>query len=838
MKASRLARGTAAIAGWSASHPRIVIAAAALVVAASLLAIARAPFSTSLGVMLGDSTPSAAAFARVTMQHREIDELLVVARVGDDAIQPAAARAMLLGYAQELEEALASAPWAPSMVERVRYRPDPQEAAYLKEVVLPAGAFFLSDDGFGRLLERLRPEEMRRALARGESLISAPGPAASAIARNVLRDPLRLAELVDAANTGRDGGLEGDFSPDGRSLLIRIAGRFPSANLEFAARFWGRVGAQARNIDMPGVRVNIGGSYAIAAYTSSVIRADSIRATLLSVALLLAVFAVFYRSVLAPVVICTTAAVGILFGFGVYAALGWSLTPLTAVVGAVLAGLGVDYGIHFLSNYRSQRAEGLAHVPAARAAMLHVGPATTANCVTSMVGFVAVAPSGIAALRDFSLIGTLGLAGSLLAVFLLMPALLPRAGRTDRAPRAPALAARIAEYAARRPRALLATGAALALGAVTAAWLGGVVPPLGSDASVIHPRPSPPLEVTEEVTRAFASRGETIVVEVRAADFPQLLARAHDAARALRDPALRDAGVTAVVGLPSLLPDPRVAPRRAARLAEFDPDAVLADFDAAVAASVFDPAAFADYRDFLRTLVSARHGPTLDDLRRYPELADRVVPAAGDPTSTVLAVGFDTPLSARAGRDTAVTALRRALNGVPGTTPTGMSVIGYDLEQATRAALPTSLAVSVGLVILSLFVFLRTPRGVGLALLPLLFGSLATYAVIVAAGIPLNPVNAAGLPLLAGIAVDAGVYIVAAARERAPGAAWLAATLHAVLAASVTTITGFSSLLWTRTPAVRSLGLLTSIGIAAALAAVILILIPVLALMRSRGVRV
>jgi predicted exporter len=449
-----------------------------------------------------------------------------------------------------------------------------------------------------------------------------------------------------------------------------------------------------------------------------------------------------------------------------------------------------------------------------------------------------VGPSGIAALRDFSLIGVLGLTGSLLAVFVLMPALMPLVGSPGRAARTGSAAGGIAALAGRRPAALLTVGGAVVIAAVAGAAIGGFVPPLGSDLTVIHPRPNPPLEATERVTRAFGSRGETIAVEVRAANFDELLSRAHDAADALSTPALREAGVTAVLGLPSLLPEPGVTATRAPRLGGLDPERVLADFDSAVSASAFDPAAFAGYREFLLRLVAAREGPTLADLRGYPALAERVLPQSGEPTSTVLAVRFDSPLSSRAQRDAAVLALRHALAAVPGATPTGMSVLGYDLEQATRAALPRSLTISVALVVLSLLFFLRTPRGVALALIPLLFGSLVTYAVIVACGIPLNPVNAAGLPLLAGIAVDAGVYIVAAAREQAPGTPWLAATLHAVLAASITTVTGFGSLLWTHTPAVRSLGLLTSIGVTAALAAVILILIPLLALARSRGVRV
>ncbi|MCH7861802.1 MAG: hypothetical protein IH998_08960, partial [Proteobacteria bacterium] len=96
-------------------------------------------------------------------------------------------------------------------------------------------------------------------------------------------------------------------------------------------------------------------AYAIASAAQHAIRADMIRSIVLSILFLQILYLLVYRNfwmlpaALAPV------ALGILVAFGAFSALGMSLSPITAVIGAILAGLGIDYSIHSLSQYRRAR---------------------------------------------------------------------------------------------------------------------------------------------------------------------------------------------------------------------------------------------------------------------------------------------------------------------------------------------------------------------------------------------------------------------------------------------------------------------------------------------------
>ena len=134
-----------------------------------------------------------------------------------------------------------------------------------------------------------------------------------------------------------------------------------------------------------------------------------------------------------------------------------------------------------------------------------------------------------------------------------------------------------------------------------------------------------------------------------------------------------------------------------------------------------------------------------------------------------------------------------------------------------------------------LAIFFRRPADVLLALVPAAAGLLAMTAAAAWFGWTLNVINLIAVPLVVGIGVDDGIFVVAIARRcRRAGLGrevlmgQLAASTHAVVMTTLTTGLAFGSLAFTSVPAVRSLGLFTAAGVGAALAATLLILVPLL----------
>jgi predicted RND superfamily exporter protein len=768
-------------------------------------------------------------------------------RAADDA-----GRRELVEFALRFQATLGSDPEAQRLVAWARFGRDPEFARFAREVMLPSGAFYLDDAALQELVRRMRPDRVRERIARNETLIAAPGPAGGALADGVRNDPLRLFELIPSelsaavgAGSGREGRSIGSaggeatgFSGDGRALLIQIGGRRSSSDLDFAVQLTDAVASRASASNTTGLRVDLAGPSAIAATTSRVIRGDAIVTTLASVALLYMLFVIFYRRWMAALLIGWVAVVGILAGIGVFALFASAVSPLAAVIAALLAGLGVDYGIHFMSHYDACRAQGLDSASASIEAFRRMALPIVTNCFTSIFGFASLWPSDTQMLRDFAVMGASGLLGALASVFVLMPAMLRLFDRGSHAgvPGGPRFGG-LADIVAHRPRMWMTSSLVVLSVAVGAAGLQGFIPTLESDLTVMHPRPNRALDVTGEVVTRFSGQGEFIPVEVRAESSEALVAKAHDAARALRSEACQEVGVVGVSGLHQLLPDPRGVSRALDGLAEADAERAVRSFDAALAESVFDPSYYGAYRDMLRSLLSSRQPPAVAVLSTFPSLAERLFPASAldagtPPTDTVILVRLSSPLHDRAQRRRTMDVLDKALAPFPGVTVAGVAAVSDELEDATRASLPQAVAISVVLVIGWLLIVFRKPMDVCLALIPLVFAALATVAFMVATKQKFNPMNSVAIPLLDGIAVDAGVFLVSAARAHSGTRdglrPHLRTTAPAVLLAATTTMTGFGALWFTHTPAIRSFGMVAAVGIFASMCGALFVLMPIL----------
>lgn len=841
---SRAARSVGRISAACATHWCVVIACALVVLVASIVLLARMRIDSSLEAMLGRDAEAAGAMHRVTTRYRAGDSLMVLISADNSQTDPKPA---LRRYAQVLVARLELLDRDAQLIEWLRLGPDPAVPRFAAEHMLPAGAFFLDDAGLDEFAARLARKSMAEQFARNESLIATPGPAGSVLADRVLADPLRLFEIVPESMRAKP---DAEYSIDEQAVLLRIGARAPPGDLVAAGRLEDLVrvavaetAADARDA---GLRVELGGAAAIATTATRTIRHDSIVSTVASVALLYILFVVFYRRWSAALLIGAVAGVGMLAGFAVYASFSSTVSPLAAAVAALLAGLGVDYSIHFLAHYDVCRAAGDSPREAVgRTAERMLLPITT-NCMTSIFGFASLWASDIKMLRDFAMMGSAGLIGALIAAFLLLPALLAGVDRAARSPGArPARFGVVADVVAARPRRWMISTLVILGVLVVCAGVRGIVPSLEADLTKLHPQPNPALRVTNEIISRFTSQGEIIPVEIRAESSDSLVVAAHVAAESLSTPACRAAGVEAVLGLHQLVPDPRRYEATRGVLSRLDAARFVTDFNGAVDESAFRIEAYEGYRDAVARMISTREPPTLRNVLAVPSIAERLFPHeqladGSDVRETVLLVRLSKPLHERAVRDATVSTLREALRNSPGATVAGLPAVSVELEAATRTGLPISIAVSLGLVLVWLIIVFRSPIEVLLALVPLACAAVFVLCFMSLTGTALNPINCVAIPLLDGIAVDAGVFLVAAARtgrrSGEPLAAEFRPTLHAVLLAVATTATGFASMCFASTPAIQSLGLVAAVGIIGSLVGAVAILVPLL-LMRGTSSR-
>jgi len=98
------------------------------------------------------------------------------------------------------------------------------------------------------------------------------------------------------------------------------------------------------------------------------------------------------------------------------------------------------------------------------------------------------------------------------------------------------------------------------------------------------------------------------------------------------------------------------------------------------------------------------------------------------------------------------------------------------------------------------------------------------FAGMALCGLPLNPVNLIVTPLVFGIGVDYGVYVVARAQDCGDIAVALRLAGRALFVTALTTAAGFGFLALSRYPFLAGLGLLTGIGLLLCVALAVVLL--------------
>jgi predicted RND superfamily exporter protein len=798
--------------------------------------------------MFSKNEPAAVAMTRVLNDFAAVEELLVLATAPGDAPAPE----KLTAFADRLERAVAGDAKASRLSAGVLWRADAEQKAFFEKVLVPNGLFYLDDTAFNAAQQRLTRPEMEKQIRRNESMIATPGPAAQALSKVLLKDPLHLHEFVlDKVAGSRPfktyDNSDAFLSADGQSILIRVRGTRPVSDLEFSHDFTESIEHLSRQVNGDALELHFAGSYAIAAASQKAIRADMIASVVSSVVLLQVLFLVAYRRPFRSFLLALTpVAVGILYGFGAYAVLTPTLTPINAVIGGILAGMAIDYSIQFLAHYERRRASTDA-AAAAVGTLKTLWPAMLAAWATSVIGFAAIGSSDVKALKDFSLLGALGLTGAFVATLALLPALLVittrRTSTGDRLLRfnpAPLLAT-----IAARPEAPLLVAGVLLVVSVGVVLLPGDRLPLESDLAAMHPKPNPALDAQDIIARRMGMAPGALAIHLRASSASELLALAHDVQRRLNTPTVKEAGVTATYGLATLLPDPTVAPSRVAAIGPAVADRVVGDFQSVIEDSLFQPKAYAPYTGFLRHMLTARSAPGIDALVPYRSLAETVLPkstfapSAPAPTEAVTLVFLGKPTEQRAVRDTAVAAIRAALDGLPGATLTGLSVLSHDAELNVRRQLPRLIAVAFGIVAAYLLVHFRNLADCSLAVLHTLFSLVCLLAFMRLTGQKLNMMNLVAFPLLIGIDVDYAIFLITSVRQRARMTAdqlvdHLATNASAVLLCAASTFLGFGSLITTSVPAVRSLGTIVAAGIACSLLATFFLVTPLVLILSAR----
>jgi uncharacterized protein len=680
-------------------------------------------------------------------------------------------------------------------------------------------------------LARLQPGGMPAALASTRELLSLPSADITALVRE---DPLGLSDLLRAQLGGSRSALQIGTSPDGyltadgRQRLIIARPKRPPFDADFSRALFARLDAIAAERagaltaddgePRPPVQVTFAGGHRIALEAEAVVKRESLVNGLGSLALILPLLFITFRSAWLVFVGALPSSVSLLVVLGLLGFSGATLSAAATGASAMLFGLGVDGVVLLYVTHRLALAEGRSPDEAIRSlagpsASMLLGMWTTA---ATFLGLVVV---------DFPSLEQLGLLiGLSMIVCGVLTLVMVPASLSSRAPQRRVRALRLprlAVFVQKRRRAVLVVAALVTVLSGYFATMLRVNPTLERLRSV-----TPGASELEKVTNAFALPEGVLVVLAKGRDLQALL----EANETLMD-RLRARVPSLVVQAPSaLLPSERTQRERLDAIVKAvpAPGAVRAALEQSGVEAGFRPQSFAGFAARLDRMLDGSQRLTREGFEAHGlgDVMDRLIVPAND--GWLLAT-YAFPAST--GESDSLRAVVDAIGG--GQVVTGLPLVNEEMSASFLPQFVRGLGVGSAIVVALILVTFRDWRLALLTLVPTAIGLLWAAGILGLVGFELDLFSVFAVVTFVGIGVDYGVHLVHRYCERADAVDATAALAPVILVAGAITLLGYGTLIGSSYPPLQSIGVVSAVSVVTLVAASVFVLPALLARHRA-----
>ncbi len=635
-------------------------------------------------------------------------------------------------------------------------------------------------------------------------------------------------------------------------------------------------------LQFPDVEIGLTGRPVLQADEMMTTERDMRFATIIALGCVLVLFVLAFRRLRRPLFSVLTLALSIVLTLGVVTATIGYLTLLSVVFTAMLVGLGIDFGIHFVARYQDELLERDDVGEAICRSLETTGRSIGMGAVTTAAAFFTILLVDFQGLRELGFIAGVGVLICFVSMVTFLPALILVADRHSakrrrlhppRPVRVPFIA-----HLARHPRLTLATFGVLSV-------LGcGMIRGLPYNSNLIELQAQELESVKYERLVIEESNFSTwfcaFIVDSQAA-VGETLARLEKA---------KEAGI---LGDTESILDYIPADQERKRLVFAEAWSAVEQVEFSQPSAEVDAAALSESLDGLLdslddlASLSLQRGNVdaageLDGLtRRVEGLTDLL--ASADVAATAALGTFQAgwlgdlhsllgglrdslrPTELRPGDLPYV--LRRRLTSTDGSRylvyafpsrdiwqdrnmeefvaamrevdpkVTGAPIQVYESSWRMHRGFLLAAVYSICVTLVFLFLDLRNLRDTILAMVPVLVGLLWLLEVLPVLGLTFNLANFFALPILIGAGIDGGVHIVHRFRETGSAVKVLTTTCSAVTLSFLTTMAGFGAMVFASHRGIRSLGEMMVAGLTCVLIASVVLLPALLQLVEKRIVR-
>ena len=698
----------------------------------------------------------------------------------------------------------------------------------------------LGPEGARNALARFQPESLEAALLHSREALTIPG---TSVRELIQRDPLGLVLDLRSRFTANkafsqfDPAADGYVSSDGSSRLVIAKPIGPAFDAEFCKELLDELADVERRVRsaatsvvnneddeddeaLPPVLIEVAGAYRDTLEAETLIRSEMTFNTFVSLALLLAVVFVVFRSY--SILLCAATTLG-LAGLLAMVVVGLARGELLAAASggaAMVFGLGDDGLMLLYVRFLEERARG-ASLEAATRCLSQTMSSVFLAYITTVATFAALMFIDFPSLEELGRLVALGMVLSAGLTLLFVPAFLSFHRSTGRegSPRLP----RLAELVERRSTAILWTAGALTMASLLA------LPRLVVIASLEKIQPhTEGSAIEDELEERFQLEKNVMLVLAQGRELDPVLEKHRTLERELMARGETVSFSSPLVFLPPSSEQEAVS--EVIESASLTADSVSPRLDQAAKAAGFRPSMFRAFEERLSVLFDPRERITFDGLLQHglgPVVSRFVVREdAGYLAATYLYPETESDVSRLAGVVAAID---------PSFLVTGQALVNGELRASLLPQFLKGIAIGSVAVILLIYGDFRSVRLTLLCLLPTFLGLLWSAGLFAVAGIELDLFSIFGIVMAIGIGVDYGVHIVhrLQSKDGRKLSEFLPWTGAAIALAAVTTMIGFGTLAFCSYRPLARLGVVVATNVMFAALASLLVLPALLGERRS-----
>lgn len=636
------------------------------------------------------------------------------------------------------------------------------------------------------------------------------------------------------------------FSKDHKALLIIAEPRQSAMDYKFAEQVMGWTRQHMRSMTAEpdvrdsGVQAIVAGAYVYAEQEHRLIETNIRRISLISIVGNLLLCLVIYPRIPLLLLSLLPASLGIVWTTGIASFYPGEVNLISLSFIAILAGLGDDQVVHFFNRVPQEWAKGGTLDDAVLRSFETTGLSVVLCIVTAATATASLATASFKGLSEFGFILTVGMFMMMLHTLLTVPALMrlwwrvskPRAPETITFRLLPFVARKSVDFVGRHTRLVVGLGLGiflLSLAFLPAIKLEKHFEIAGAD--------NPAVAAQNLLSARFGIEGSPNVLLIAGGE-QEVLSRAEELTSRLYE--YQQRGVIKSIFSPTiLLPSVRTQSERASSLAGVDFAVSARALEDSLRENGFRTEPVQPFIDRLRMLGQApgRGGDpiTLETAAKFlpPGLLNNSIRKTGD-GSYVAAVTFygTDPDAVEVVPESVIESWQGQLGRF---VEFSFDKMNRDLQRQVLHDSSRALVWTAAGILLIVFLCFRNLRVSLIVLIPIVFGIVATFGLLLLLRHRFSFMSITAIPLIIGIGIDNGIHLVRRYQEneRNEILAIAKASGAALIQSNLTTIIGFGALMASSFAPLVEMGLVTSLGVALALAGGLL-LIPAVILLGER----